>query len=70
MFQTFVDISGKKVTAKSVYLCVYKYGPISKNKILEKLGGSLANISRFLLELERSEMILKNKGRGEAFRNV
>jgi predicted NBD/HSP70 family sugar kinase len=64
VFHQFVDISEKRVTAKSVYICIHKYGPISKNEILEKLGSSLANISRFLLELENSGMILKSKGSG------
>ena len=64
MFHKFVDISDIRVTAKSVYLCIHKYGPMSKNDIKERLGSSLANISRFLLELEDADMILKTKGRG------
>ena len=64
MFHKFVDISETRVTSKSVYLCIHKYGPVSKNELQEKLGGSVANISRFLLELEDADMILKTKGRG------
>jgi len=64
VFHQFVDISEIRVTQKSIYLCIHKNGPISKNDIQENLGSSLANIGRFLLELEDTGMILKSKSRG------
>ncbi|MCF7944235.1 MAG: ROK family transcriptional regulator [Spirochaetia bacterium] len=64
MFKKFVDFSEIRVTPKSVYLCIHTDGPISKNEIRDKLGSSIANISRFLQELESSGMILKSEGRG------
>jgi len=63
-FKTFTSISEIRVTAKSVYLCIHKYEPLTKNEIHEKLGSSLANITRFLMELHKDNLILKSESRG------
>ena len=64
MFDSFRTLVEKRVTTKSVYLCVHGFGPISKTGILEKVGGSLANLNRFLDELEQAGLVTHSRGSG------
>ncbi len=64
MFRKFSEINEFRVTEKSVYLLIHQKGPISKSAIVKALGGSLTNINRFIVELEKAGLITGSKGSG------
>jgi predicted NBD/HSP70 family sugar kinase len=64
MLKQFEEITEKKVTKRSVYRLLHHNSNISKNEIHQKLGGSLSNISRHLMDLEKEGLIKHHKGSG------
>lgn len=66
MLESLSIKNDQRMHEKSIFRMIFLQGPLTKRQILEKMGGSLTTISRFLEALEEDGLVIQDESRGKA----